>query len=60
MRKAYTKPGLTRVDLVPSEAVLTGCKDNIFQSAAPDGSPTACWWSTGGGSFAGSCKLGGS
>jgi hypothetical protein len=39
--KAYAKPGLTRVDLVPSEAVLTACKD--FVTYGPFGGGTYCW-----------------
>ena len=57
MRKAYTKPGLTRVNLVPSEAVLNGCKDSIF-SGIPNGASGCIWGSAGSGSW--SCKTSGS
>jgi hypothetical protein len=30
MRKEYTKPAVTRVNLVPGEAVLGACKTNQF------------------------------
>jgi hypothetical protein len=45
MRKAYTKPGMTRVNLVPSEAVLSGCRDMVF-SGIPGGS-SGCVWKSG-------------
>jgi hypothetical protein len=57
MRKAYTKPGMTRVNLVPSEAVLNGCKDSIF-SGIPNGASGCIYGSEGEGGW--SCKTSGS
>jgi hypothetical protein len=53
MRKAYTKPGMTRVNLVPSEAVLNGCRDMIF-TGIPGGS-SGCVWGSGE-PYSASCK----
>jgi hypothetical protein len=58
MRKAYTKPGMTRVNLVPSEAVLLSCKDMIF-SGIPGGANGCIYGPEGhGGGY--SCKVSGS
>jgi hypothetical protein len=44
--KAYVKPGLTRVDLVPTESVLCVCKDAMYSSdpGGPDGSCAGAAW----------------
>jgi len=56
MRKTYEKPGMTRVDLVPSEAVLSACRDYATEIAGPGGSlPDPCYFD-----WALSCKVGGS
>jgi hypothetical protein len=52
MRKAYTKPGMTRVTLVPSEAVLSACRDNTLSI---HGSLNGCWYGSGD-PFMASCK----
>lgn len=38
-RKPYQKPEIKQVDLVPEEAVLTGCKT---QTGVNTGAPTDC------------------
>jgi hypothetical protein len=55
MRKAYTKPELTRVELTPSEAVLTSCRDVALPFIGPGGTGSACayFWGL-------DCKAGGS
>jgi len=55
MRKTYTKPGLTRVDLAPSEAVLTSCREYSLPFVGPGGTGDACAFF-----FCLSCKAGGS
>jgi hypothetical protein len=47
MRKAYNKPGLTRIDLVPSEAVLSSCRDWTKWVGGPDGTGEPCYWEGG-------------
>lgn len=43
MPKVYTKPQVTRVNLVPAEAVLGGCKFYmIMQYSGPDGVDGCC------------------
>jgi hypothetical protein len=37
MRMAYIKPEVTRVNLVPSEAVLTACRTPQFGGPDPSG-----------------------
>lgn len=54
MLKVYIKPEVTRVNLVPSEAVLTACRD--FNLGGPDPSGGWCWTYQGGWS----CKADGS
>jgi len=44
MRKVYIKPEVTRVNLAPSEAVLSSCKD-LDVNIGPDSSGDPCvYW----------------
>jgi len=42
MLKTYTKPVVTRVNLIPAEAVLSGCKTYMIESYPGPGDATAC------------------
>jgi hypothetical protein len=53
--KAYSKPGLTRVDLVPNESVLCTCKDAVVASE-PGGPGGSC----GGAAYLPNCSQVGS
>jgi len=42
MLKEYTKPVVTRVNLIPTEAALGGCKSNLLVATGPDPEVNLC------------------